>query len=307
LARPIGAPLSDYHSLIASEAIDPAAALACAGLSAFRFTGLLDASQAFAGSVAAEREAFQIELTTGAEDYLEALRAQSPKRFKNYRRLDHKLERELGEITVVAPDHDPAAFEQLLSWKRAQLARTGAHDFLAPAWTQQLMQDLFARREGPLQGLAFNLYAGGRLVAGHFGVRVGGIYHPWIASTDPELAAWSPGQVFLLRAIAAMPAVGLTTYDLGPGHEHYKRPYALSTRTIGEGLMAAAGSLGRNAQVAEQAWTLAGAHRSGVVGRLRRRLDAIATTELSLAGRTRGFVGALASSARRSGGTAEAL
>jgi CelD/BcsL family acetyltransferase involved in cellulose biosynthesis len=307
LARPIGAPLSDYHSLVAAEAVDPAEALACAGLSAFRFTGLLDASQAFAGTVASEREAFLIELSDGADSYLEALRALSPKRFKNYRRLDHKLEREQGELTVVAPDHDPAAFEQLLAWKRAQLVRTGKHNFLAPAWTRRLMQELFERREGPLQGLAFNLYAGGRLVAGHFGVRVGEVYHPWIASTDPELAAWSPGQVFLLRAIGAMPAAGLTTYDLGPGHEHYKRPFSLSTRTIGEGLMAAAGPQGRHAQAAEQAWILAGARRGGLVGRLRRRLDVIATTELSLIGRTRGFMGALAASTRRPGGTAEAL
>jgi CelD/BcsL family acetyltransferase involved in cellulose biosynthesis len=123
------------------------------------------------------------------------------------------------------------------------------------------------------------------------------------------MGQWSPGQIFLLRAIAAMPGLGLRTYDLGPGHDHYKRPYALVTRTVGEGTMAAAGPRGRNTVAAERAWTLAGAHGPGPVGRLRRRLDIIATSELSLRGRARGLAGAIAARALRPGAAsgAEAL
>ncbi len=115
------------------------------------------------------------------------------------------------------------------------------------------------------------------------------------------MGAWSPGQLFLLRAIAAMPELGLRTYDLGPGHDHYKRPYALTTRMIGEGKMTAAGPRGRAAGASEKVWSLAGAHRAGPVGRLRRRLDLIATTELSLAGRAKGLAGAIAARALRPG------
>lgn len=304
-ARPIGAPLSDYHGLVAEQGLDADEALAEAGLSVYRFTGLTDPNRAFAGFVASERESFVIELETTAEAYLEALRAASPKRFKNYRRLDHKLDREVGTLTMTGADRDQAAFDTLLRWKREQLTRTGAHDFLSPVWTRDLLQALFERRDGDFQGLMVNLYAGDRLVAGHFGIRQGGVYHPWIASTDPELAAWSPGQVFLGRAIAAMTEMGLTTYDLGPGHEHYKRPYALSTRTIGEGVATAANLGGRAAQMSEQAWSLAGAHGQGAVGKLRRRLDIIASTELSFAGRARGVVQAIGSRARRQSGELE--
>jgi len=56
--------------------------------------------------------------------------------------------RELGELTLSAPDQDRAAFDQLIAWKREQLQRTGAHDFLAPAWTRQLMDTLWATTEG---------------------------------------------------------------------------------------------------------------------------------------------------------------
>jgi len=305
-ARPIGAPLSDYHALVAAPGLDAEHALTVAGLAAFRFTGLIDPNHAFGSGVAAEHEAYLINLHGPADAYLEALRVESPKRFKNYRRLDHKLDREVGELTVRAPDRDPEAFDNLIAWKRAQLVRTGAHDFLRPSWTQALMASLFNRDHGDFQGLMINLYAGERLVAGHFGIRAGGVYHPWIASTDPELAAWSPGQVFLQRAIAAMPELGLTTYDLGPGHDHYKRPYALDTRVVAEGTATSSGSRGLMAQASEQAWALAGANRAGLVGSFRRRLDVISASELSLADRAAGLAEALAAKTRPQVGLAEA-
>ena len=292
LARPVGAPLSDYHGVVAEAGFDGLAAMAEAGLSAYPFTGLIDPAGPLSGAVAGEREAYVIELDGEPAEYLEALRAASPKRFKNYRRLDHKLDREVGELSVRAPDWDEAAFEQLLTWKREQLIRTGAHDFLGPDWTRDLLRNLFARREGEFQGLMINLYAGDRLVAGHFGIRLGGVYHPWIASTDPALAAWSPGQVFLLRAIDAMGPLGLTSYDIGPGHDHYKKPYARTVRRIGQGLAATDSAFGLAAKVAESTWMWAGAGREGFVDKVKRRLDTIAMVETSLAGRVRGLAAA---------------
>lgn len=301
LARAIGAPLSDYHGLVRAPdaGLTVVEALETARLSAWRFNGLIDPFDDFAASKAASQDAYEIRIGDDAEGYLEALRAASPKRFKNYRRLDHKLDREVGEITVVAADPSREAYEQLLAWKRDQLHRTGAHNFFHGGWTQQLFDRFFDEGEGPLQGLTINLYAGGRLVAGHFGVRLGEVFHPWIASADPDLAAWSPGQVFLGRAIAAMPGLGVKVYDLGPGHAHYKAPYARDTVSIGEGLAAADSPAGRAALASERMWTAAGARRDGLVGRLRRRLDHIASVELTLRGRALGFADALAAQTRK--------
>lgn len=103
-----------------------------------------------------------------------------------------------------------------------------------------------------------------------------------------------------------MPELGLTTYDLGPGHEHYKRPYALSSRMIGEGMLVASGPRGRSVDASERVWALAEAHSPNMVGRLRRRLDAIATTELSFAGRARGLAHAIATRTLRPGAASEA-
>ena len=299
MARPLGAPLSDYHALIAGPdaGLTQAEVLSLAGLGAYRFTGLVDPHGVFAGTQQGQATGYAVNLNGPADDYLERLRATSPKRFKNWRRLDSKLERQVGPVRIEASD-DPAVYAQIMDWKREQLIRTGVADFLRPDWTRRLLAN-FAAARGSLRGLTLTLWAGDTIAAGHFGVTQNGWYHPWVASTNPDLGEYSPGQTFLMKAIAAMPGLGLTTYDLGPSHEHYKRHYAAPTQTVGEGTAAASTPAGILAGGRERAWTLAGARREGMVASLRRRLDAIAVTELSTVGRVRGFVEAVAAQPRR--------
>jgi CelD/BcsL family acetyltransferase involved in cellulose biosynthesis len=298
-AWPIGAPLSDYHALVglADAGFDGRDALAAAGLSAFRFGGLVDPFGVFGPG--ADQVSHVIAPDDGPEAYLEQVRAANPKKIKNYRRLGAKLERECGPVCLVADDRSRSAFDQLIDWKREQLRRTGTHDFLGAAWSRDLVTQLFDGHQGELRGLMICLYAGQTLVAGHFGVRQGEVFHPWIASTHPDYGPWSPGHQFFPRAIAAMPALGLTTYDLGCGHDHYKRAYALRTRIVTSGLATAGSLAGGVARSIDAAWLLAGAGGPGPVGRLRRRMDAIARVDLTLAGRLRGLAFAVASQGRR--------
>jgi CelD/BcsL family acetyltransferase involved in cellulose biosynthesis len=303
MARAIGSPLSDYHGLVsrADAGLDAAEVLRAADLTAYRYTGLIDPHGVFGQT--AQKTAHVISLNgADAEAYLEAVRAASPKKIKNWRRLDSKLEREMGTIELVAADRSREAFDQLIAWKREQLERTGVHDFLRPAWVQGLLLDLFQKQTGPFKGLMINLYAGGQLVAGHFGVRLDGVYHPWIASTNPAYGEWSPGQIFFMRAIAAMPGLGLHHYDLGPGHDHYKGAYALSQVQIGDGTATASTMAGRMAHSLDGVMALAGSRGAGPVGRLTRRMDAISSVELTLGGRMRGLVDAFANQAQRRGG-----
>jgi CelD/BcsL family acetyltransferase involved in cellulose biosynthesis len=285
--RPVGAPFSDYHAFVSRPhpAVEAEALLAGMGLSSFRFTGLIDPYGVFAKADAEHSPSLQIAFDGEGADYLEALRAGSPKRFKNLRRLVHKLEREVGELTVVAPHRDRDDFDRLLAWKRQQLQRTGLHDVLGAAWTQGLMDAAFARTEGDLTGLLIGLKIGDRLVAGHFGVRQGDRYHPWIAAHDPALAAYSPGTVFLWKAIEAMRGLGLSVYDLSGGHDHYKRPFA-------SGLVEVAAGTARRGPA------LPSPRQSALV-RLHRRMDQIAAVELSLGGRLQGLATAVAAQGRR--------
>jgi CelD/BcsL family acetyltransferase involved in cellulose biosynthesis len=295
LARPIGAPFSDYQGIVSKGAIglSGAQALERAGLGAIRFNGLVDPFGLFDGAAVSLQEAFAIELDGDPDAYLEAVRAASPKKFKNYRRLEHRLEREVGPLRLVSNDRSQGAFDAILAWKSEQFTRTGIQDVLRPFWVRRMMQSLFETSRGEMTGLMVSLYAGETLVAGHFGIRQGAVFHPWIASANPEFASVSPGQIFLGHAVRAMPRLGLTVYDLGPGHDHYKRPYASVRRDLGVGLALAEGARGRMAGASEAAWSLSGLGRVAALDKVRRRLDHIAAIDPSTAGRVRGVLEAV--------------
>lgn len=297
-ARPIGAPFSDYQAFVSKRdiAISGRHALQLAGISAFRFNGMVDPHGLFGPSDGEGGDGFAIQLNGDAAAYLEEVRAGSPKRFKNYRRLEHRLEREIGPLRLVADDTSLETFETILGWKSDQFRRTGLQDVLRPEWTARLMRDLFATREGAMGGLMMTLYAGDTLIAGHFGVRANGVYHPWVASANPGLAAYSPGQAFLSHAIAAMPQLDLHVYDLGPGHDHYKRHYANVKRAVGAGLVTAQGTAGALASSGEKAWSATGLSRIRALNKVRRRLDHISTVDPSLTGFARGLAEAAAGS-----------
>lgn len=298
-ARPMGAPFCDYHALITEPGLrlDGRQALSDAGLTTFRYACLIDPYGCFDAVEQSPQEGFVMKLgPAGAEAYLEALRAPNPKRAKNWRRLENKLEREVGEITLTAPDQSQPAFDALMRWKREQLVRGGMHDVFRPDWTSALMQDLFERRGGPFQGLMLTLRAGGRLVAGHFGVRLNGHFHSWVSSVDPDLAATGAGNTLLLRAVEAMPGLGLNAFDMGPGHAHYKEPFCSGRIAASAGVAHSAAH--GVAHTMDQALAVA-AGRSEAVARLLRRLDHIAAIELSMAGRLLGVAQAFAGQSRR--------
>ena len=295
LARPIGAPFSDYQGLVSNGdiGISGAQALSLAGIKLFRANGLVDPFGLFRTDGFEQIEAFAIEPGAAAEAYLEALRAGNPKRFKNFRRLENRLEREVGPLTFVADDRSPEAFEAVMRWKREQFQRTGLQDVLRPDWVSRLMADLFATREGAMTGQLSSLYAGGHLVAGHFGPRQGGVFHPWIASTNPEFVEHSPGQAYVMNAIRAMPASGLVRYDLASGHDHYKRPFGPVISTVLAGTLTSRPGAGPAFAAAPSA-----------VRKVFRRLDHIAALNPTLSGRARGLAEAAMATTKRGFGNA---
>lgn len=296
--RPIGSPFSDYHALLSTAELGVTGpeAMRLAGLKAFRHNGLIDPYGLFADTTEAQHT-YAIELPDTPEAFLEKVRSASPKKFKNYRRLQNRLA-ETGELRM-APDRSQATYDRIMEWKSEQFTRTGVQDVLKPDWVRRMMQSLFVTSEGRMTGLLLSLYAGDVLVGGHFGVMTAGVFHPWIASTNPELAALSPGQTFLDQAIRSMPVLGIRVYDLGPGHDHYKKPFASTEREVGVGLTVVAGPVGTLPRVREGVWSLGGLDRVGAVGRIRRRLDHIAAVDPSASGRARGLLEAARSIQKR--------
>ena len=299
VAQPIGAAFSDYHALVAApgERLSGSEALAAAGVSGLRLSGLIDPQGAFPKAEPAALEGYVIAPAEGPDAYYAALQAENPKRFKNWRRLQNKLERELGEVTLASEAGDGETLDRLIGWKREQFRRTGAHDVFRPEWARRMFHSVLAA-EGDARGVLVTLRAGGRLVAGHFGLAVGTSAHAWLSVIDPECASCGPGQVLTLRLAEMMPPLGLASYDLSPGYAHYKAPFATGIVAVSQGLATAEGRTGAAARSLSAAWALAG--RSEGVSRIRRRLDQINAAETSAGGRVRGVLGAIAGYGRRS-------
>lgn len=307
--RPIGAPFCDYHAVVGGEGLglDATAILAATRLKAFRLSGLVDPFGVLGEADLTRHAAYRIVLQPGDAGlvHLEGLKASSANRFKNFRRYLKRLEQAFGPVQLVADDTDPSAFERLLAWKQMQLARTGLHDFLRPAWVAGLMRRLFASSGADTDlsarfgGLMINLYAGDHHVAGHFGVRLGGWYHPWIGATAPNLEAHGAGFVHQWKAVEAMGSLGLHTYDLGPGHDHWKRLFTADVVEVATGLITAPTLGGRLARVGDQLWTTPPLDRIGLTGRVRNRLDQIAAIETAWSGRAQGVLAMAAALERR--------
>lgn len=296
MARAIGGHLSDRHGLVsfAKPDFDIRDVLRSADLGLFRYTALVDPHGVFPASGRAE-PTYEIAFDGAAETYLDAVRAENLGEVRKFQRREAKLARDVGEVRLVVSEPREEAFEQILAWKQAQLQNTGTHDFLTSGWSRDLLTNLFRQRDGALQGLMFSLYAGDHLVAGHFGVRQGDAYHMWISAHDPEQGRFSPGQSIFLKLIEAMPGLGLSRYDLGPGAGHYKQVYALTRTPVADGAV----STGPVSGLLEGVRTASGAHGYGLVDRLRRRTEQIVNVELTMAGRARGLVDAVAALPRR--------
>ena len=97
-ARPLGAPFSDLHALITApdSKLEPAAAMKAAGISDYRFDGLVDPFSLFRNDTSATTPSFVLKVEEDPKAVLARLVERSPGRFKQYRRKERKLEREVG-------------------------------------------------------------------------------------------------------------------------------------------------------------------------------------------------------------------
>jgi len=287
-ARPVGAPFSDYQAIVSEPGLklDGAALLAEAGIERMAISGLMDPYDWFQIAPIEPTLGYRISVKNGGAAKLERLRQDNPKWAKNLRRLTNKMERELGPIRFITADQDPSALYAILQLKIDQYHESGLTNVLRPQWVKAMMQDLFSRTNPEFGGCLITLFAGDHLVSGQFGVRQGGWYHPWIASTCPKAHPWSPGIVFLGQMLCHAEDIGLEIIDLALGHSHYKTQFARNPVTV------LAGQVGRRATAVSTAQT-------GPIGMIQKRLDLIASVEPDLAGRLHAGWAAVTSAPRR--------
>lgn len=210
------------------------------------------------------------------EVYLEAHRAANAKRFKNMRRLLNKMERDLGPIEFFHGTPSIADFKVLMAWKSDQFKSEGLLDITQAAHARRILDAALLQtpiQPADLGGFFTGLKVNGKLVAGHFGIRQGENFHPWISAYDPASEEYSPGVLFLYRCVEEMNTMGLQIYDLAEGHDSYKKYFAEPLRAVAKVSYADASGVGNMYRASDKVWQILGDDNTvGVTARLRRRL-----------------------------------
>lgn len=249
VARPVGAPMSDYQGVVARSgtAIEPDALLTAMKAGALVYENW--AGTPAPGRVRQREGSAIIDLEGGVQEWLQRRHALHRNHFRKIAQRARRAEREYGPARIVIGDAAGAHFEMLKAWKAAQYRETGKLDLFAIPWVATVLAGLAARRFGPLRGLTSALYYGDRLAAVEFGLAAGGVYHSWFPAYDPAFAPVSPGLQLLHGLVEAAPRLSISRIDLGKGESHYKKYYGdyevpLSQGRVLASSLAAAGIAG---------------------------------------------------------------
>lgn len=303
--QPLGAPMNDYHGVIAMPGEAPTLA---------KVAELLDAPRlnvsAWVGpsGVGTHRETL---MTVLPEDeggdpygawYAERRRTWG-KYFKDKERARRSLETELGEARVERGLTDPALLDHLIDLKRDQYARTGRHDIFACGWTRDLLHALMA---SPYEGFGASmaaLWAGGRLTAIEYSLHAGDRYHFWFPAYVPELARCSPGILLTMDTMRLGAEAGFRVFDFGFGGEGYKKYFCNATQDVREAvvLKPGVGSILSDAAVGILN-TAAGGRGERLRTSVRRRWAAIEACETTPANRLKGAAAAAVVAMRKATG-----
>jgi CelD/BcsL family acetyltransferase involved in cellulose biosynthesis len=234
---PIAAGLTDCQGLVHVPGAqwDPRDLLRACRVGVWHFDHLVAGQQPFARYVSASAASPVIDLTDGYAAYAGRLQARSPQICKDVARKSRKLERELGELRFVPDSRDVGDLRVLMSWKSDQYRRTGRRDRFDQPWIVDLVEELLNTRAGGFSGLLSMLYAADTPIAGHFGLRQGGVLGHWFPAYDASFGKYSPGMTQHLKMIEESAALGIVSIDLGKGAKRYKEQLKSYDLTVAEG------------------------------------------------------------------------
>ncbi|MBZ4322403.1 GNAT family N-acetyltransferase [Streptomyces huiliensis] len=237
VGRAIGLGVSDAQGLVHRPGFqwDTRELLTSCGLSLWEFDHLVEGQKPFEEGASGAFPSPVIDVEQGFDSYLAALRKQSPKFTRTTLAKERRLGRDAGGVRYVHDERDPAVLRTLIGWKSAQYRRTGRSDRFARPWISRLVEQLFHTRSDACGGLLSVLYAGGRPVAAHFGLRSRTVLACWFPAYDPRFAKYSPGLVLHVRMAEGAAAEGLAYLDLGRGGKAYKDSLKTRELSVSEG------------------------------------------------------------------------
>ncbi|WP_425990998.1 GNAT family N-acetyltransferase [Brevundimonas sp. TWP2-3-2] len=289
--QPLGAPMNDYHGVIAMPGQAPSLAAVAALLNAPRLNVSAWVGPSGAGEL---RETLMTVTPEEGFDAWYAERRQTwGKYFKDKERARRSLEAELGPIRVQRGLTDPALLDQLIGLKRDQYARTGRHNIFACGWTRDLLHALMASEHDDFGASMAALWAGDRLTAIEYSLHAGDRYHFWFPAYEPALARCSPGILLTMDTMRLGCDAGFRVFDFGFGGEGYKKYFCNATQTVREAVILKPGVGSMLSDVAVGLLnSAAGGQGERLRTSVRRRWAAIEACETTSANRLMGAVAA---------------
>lgn len=297
-ARPIGAPMTDYHGFICAPGVelDHLGILKSAGIGAFHYSALIDSHGSLSGHHTSTDVATVMDISDGADNWRTARDSSYRRSLKSHRRRIRKAEADIGPRRFEFNSRDKAVFDQLIAWKKEKFALTGKYDVLSAGWTLDLIMRLWAEDSSSLRCDMHVLYFGDRVAAIDLGLSDGPTFHSWIVAYDSDLHTYAPGLQLLEALIDEAGDLGYERIDLGASDDGYKRHYATEPVTVGSGFIAANGPAAALSQLYGQAEKFGKKALKDAPGKLRRRYSQIAACDDSLSGRAKAMISAVKSS-----------
>ena len=302
--QPLGAPMNDYHGVIAMPGEAPSLATVATLLNAPR----LNVSAWVGPSGAGELRETLMTVTPeeGFDVWYAERRTSWGKYFKDKERARRSLEAELGPIRVERGLRDPELLDQLIQLKRDQYARTSRHDIFACGWTRDLLHALMASEHEDFGASMAALWAGDQLTAIEYSLHAGDRYHFWFPAYVPELARCSPGILLTMDTMRLGCEAGFRVFDFGFGGEGYKKYFCNATQTVREAVILRPGVGAMLSDAAVGLLNTAGGKGERIRTSVRRRWAAIEACETTPANRLMGAVAAAGAAMKKVSGARHA-
>lgn len=303
--QPLGAPMNDYHGVIAMPGEAPSLAAVAALLGAPR----LNVSAWVGPSGVGELRETLMTVTPeeGYDVWYSERRKTWGKYFKDKERARRSLAVELGPIRVERGLTDPALLDQLIQLKRDQYARTGRHDIFACGWTRDLLHALMADPRPDFGASMAALWAGDKLTAVEYSLHAGDRYHFWFPAYQPGLARCSPGILLTMDTMQLACEAGFRVFDFGFGGEGYKKYFCNATQSVREAVVVKPGVATLLSDAAVGLLNTAGGGRGERLRTsVRRRWAAIEACETTPASRLMGAVAAAGAAVKKVAGARQA-
>jgi CelD/BcsL family acetyltransferase involved in cellulose biosynthesis len=237
VARPVAGHFSDFEGAILPQGImvDVWDLLRECRLSAWCFDHLIASQATFERFHWRYTKSPYLDLSRGFESYCSERRQAGTNEVREALRKARKLVREVAPIRLEASCRDERVFEQLIRWKKEQLAHRQLSSALSHDWVVPFLRRLTFVQGVDFSGMLSALYVGDDLAAASLGFRSDTVLHGLVMAFNRDYARYSPGRILIVKLAESVSSMGIRRIDMGSGDEAYKRWLASRATRIAEG------------------------------------------------------------------------